>query len=72
MHVVVENAGIKPETMMAQFKSWATRRLREEREFLVTNRIWTHHGSTRYLWTREQVETAATYVTDGQGPDSES
>lgn len=27
----------------------------------------THHGSTRYLWKREQVEEAVAYVVDEQG-----
>ena len=28
---------------------------------------WARHGSTRYLWTREQMERAIRYVVEGQG-----
>ena len=28
---------------------------------------WSHGGSTRYLWTRRDVERAVAYVVDGQG-----
>jgi len=28
--------------------------------------LWTRHGSTRYLWTEDDVERSAMYVTFGQ------
>ena len=69
VHLVVEYGGVPPETMLAQFKAWTTRRLREARLFGPGAVIWTHHGSTRYLWNREGTKAAVEYVTDAQGVD---
>jgi hypothetical protein len=54
---------------MNQLKSWATRRLREEGLAESDERIWTRHGSTRYLWTEQDVLAAGAYVLEGQGDD---
>jgi hypothetical protein len=32
-------------------------------------KLWSKHGSTRYLWTDEQVDNAIAYVLYGQGDD---
>lgn len=32
-------------------------------------KLWTRHGSTRYLWNEASVEAACRYVRDGQGAD---
>ncbi len=63
VHVVVD-ADSAPETVMHAFKAHATRNLnRHEAE---TTR-WTRHGSTRYLWSRDDVTEAADYVIQRQG-----
>jgi hypothetical protein len=54
---------------MTTLKAWSTRRLREARLVEVGARVWSRHGSTRYLWTTESVETACRYVIDSQGDD---
>ena len=69
VHAVIENAAVTPERMLGQLKSWSTRRLREAGLLGRDARVWTHHGSTRYLWNRQSVADAVAYVTDGQGPD---
>jgi len=69
VHLVVEYAGVRPETVMAQLKAWTTRRVREASLFGPDAVIWTEHGSTRYLWNREGIKAAVEYVTDGQGAD---
>jgi len=66
VHVVVENSGEMPERMMAQFKSWATRRLREAGLAEPDGRVWVDHGSTRYLWKEVSVAEAVRYVDEGQ------
>ncbi len=68
VHIVVSGPAT-PERMMNAFKSWATRRLREAALVSAGERVWTRHGSTRYLWTERDILTAATYVLEGQGPD---
>jgi REP element-mobilizing transposase RayT len=64
VHVVV-SADVVPEIPMHAFKAYASRSL-GERETIISNR-WTRHGSTRYLWTEEDVTGAVRYVVDGQG-----
>lgn len=65
VHVVVRGQS-KPEQMMVSMKAWSTRRLRDAGLTESTRRIWSRHGSTRYLWNEQQVEDACTYVLHGQ------
>jgi len=51
---------------MNQFKAWATRRLREAGFVGPDDRVWTRHGSTRYLTTEASVRRAITYSMDEQ------
>jgi REP element-mobilizing transposase RayT len=60
VHVVVQGTGT-PEIMMLTFKAYASRKLGSGRK------RWTRHGSTRYLWTDEDVRAAVRYVVEGQG-----
>ena len=46
---------------MHAFKAYASRKLGAGRK------RWTRHGSTRYLWTDEDVKGAIRYVVEGQG-----
>ena len=52
---------------MNDFKSYATRKLREAGLCDAESKVWSRHGSTRRLWTEEAVESACRYVIDGQG-----
>ncbi|MFQ5425415.1 MAG: transposase [Phycisphaerae bacterium] len=63
VHVVVRTADVTPDRMMGQLKAWTTRRLREAGCVSANGRVWTHHGSTRYLWNEQGVDTAIDYVT---------
>lgn len=65
VHVVVAGATVAPETALAQFKAWCTRRLREA-GLAGEGRVWTRQGSTRYLWTQDDVASAADYVLNRQ------
>ncbi len=65
-HVVV-SASNKPELMMNAFKSYATRRLRSENLIGDNVKVWARHGSTRYLWTEQHIDSAVEYVVNGQG-----
>ncbi len=66
VHSVV-SALCKPEPVMDSFKAYATRKLREANLLGQGVRLWARHGSTRWLWTEEQVERAIDYVSNGQG-----
>jgi len=68
VHLVV-SAPQSPGQVMNCVKSWTTRRLREAGLISPTGKVWTRHGSTRYLWRPPEVARACRYVTDGQGPD---
>lgn len=54
---------------MEQFKAWATRRLREAGLLGKEAPAWAEHGSTRYVWTDEDLFEAVDYVMNRQGGD---
>ena len=66
VHVVV-SAADKPEKVMADFKAYASRRLKDQLGEPSVRKRWTEHGSTRYLWTEDQVAEKVEYVVRGQG-----
>ncbi len=68
VHVVV-CSGVKPEKTLGDLKAWCTRRLREAGVTGRDQQPWTEGGSTRWLWTDEDVGTACKYVLEAQGPD---
>jgi len=68
VHVVITTPDdVPPKKALNDFKSWATRRLREQELVPQGVRIWAEHGSTRYLNTAESVHAACHYVTHCQG-----
>ena len=67
VHVVV-SCSCPPEKPLHEFKAWATRRLREAELVGSDARVWTRHGSTRYLFNDDVVERAIRYARDSQGP----
>ncbi|HLW67908.1 MAG TPA: transposase [Gemmataceae bacterium] len=66
VHVVV-TAREEPEKVMADFKAWASRRLREDFVEAADRDRWTQHGSTIYLNSWAALESKVTYVIDEQG-----
>jgi REP element-mobilizing transposase RayT len=68
VHFVL-NASHSPEQVMTTLKAWSTRRLREAGLVDADAKLWSRHGSTRYLWTMADIETACRYVTEEQGSD---
>jgi len=59
VHVVVAGE-VAPERIMNALKSYSSRALNSHRR-------WARHGSTRYLWTPEEVANAIHYVVSKQG-----
>jgi REP element-mobilizing transposase RayT len=68
VHIVV-SAACRPEYAMTSFKSWSTRRLREARLIAPGIKIWSRHGSTRYLWSDDALVAACLYTEEDQGED---
>jgi REP element-mobilizing transposase RayT len=67
VHIVVSGEE-KPEKMMVIFKAYATRAIRENGNGgTIIKKYWTRHGSTKYLWTKESLESAIRYVKNEQG-----
>ena len=66
VHVIVDTEQ-RPELVMNSFKAYASRALTAAGLDARENRRWSRHGSTRYLWTRDDIEAAVAYVVDGQG-----
>jgi REP element-mobilizing transposase RayT len=66
VHVLVD-AEAQPARVMNDLKSFASRRLNELGFETPDRKRWARHGSTRWLWKREDVLAALTYVIDKQG-----
>lgn len=67
VHVVIDvRTDHTPEDVMQQFKSWGTRYLIREQLATNTTRVWTDHGSTRYVNTSESLAKAIDYVVNQQ------
>jgi REP element-mobilizing transposase RayT len=66
VHIVV-TAPDTPEKVMADFKAWASRRLREAFGESADRDRWTQHGSTIYLNSQEALDAKVAYTVDEQG-----
>jgi REP element-mobilizing transposase RayT len=66
IHLVIE-AEIRPERIMNDLKSYASRYLSRLELDEPERRRWARHGSTRWLWRIENVSTAIQYVLEKQG-----
>jgi REP element-mobilizing transposase RayT len=66
VHCVISARDARPEAVMQQLKSWATRWLRREGLVDPDQPVWARHGSTEYLWTGQEVGRARAYVLDAQ------
>jgi len=66
VHVVVE-AEVRPEKVMNDFKSYASRGLNRLGRDGSDRKRWARHGSTRWLWKDQDVQEAIRYVVEEQG-----
>ncbi len=66
VHVIVE-ADVRPEKIMNEFKSYASRELNRLNPDDPDRKRWARHGSTRWLWKDEDVQQALQYVVEEQG-----
>ncbi|HLB56824.1 MAG TPA: transposase [Coxiellaceae bacterium] len=66
VHLTIK-ADDEPEKMMTKIKSNATFALRKKCGFAVDQKIWSRHGSTKYIWTPESLYYTSDYTTECQG-----
>jgi REP element-mobilizing transposase RayT len=66
VHVIV-HALTSPEIILNSFKSYCSRKLNQSQIESAQTKRWARHGSTRYLWKTENVESAIHYVVYEQG-----
>jgi REP element-mobilizing transposase RayT len=66
VHAVVE-ADVRPEKVMNEFKSYASRELNRLERDGPDRKRWARHGSTRWLWKDEDLQQAFQYVIEEQG-----
>ena len=66
VHIVVE-ADARPERVMNDLKSYASRCLNRAEMDQPGRKRWARHGSTRWLWKPASVSAAIRYVVDEQG-----
>jgi REP element-mobilizing transposase RayT len=66
VHTIVE-ANVRPEKIMNEFKSYASRELNRLDRDGADRKRWARHGSTRWLWKDEDVRQALQYVVEEQG-----
>lgn len=67
VHIVV-SGDAKPEEMMIDFKTYATRAIKGDgnnQKFI--RKYWSLHGSTKYIWTKESLASTIDYVKNKQG-----
>lgn len=61
VHVVV-TAKEEPEHVMTSFKAWGTKALRARGLVGAEMKVWSRHGSTRWLHTETTIVSACDYV----------
>ncbi len=69
VHLLIRAAGTPPETVMNGCKAWATRALRAAGHLEGRDKVWTRHGSTRWINTPASMTQAYRYITLGHQPD---
>jgi hypothetical protein len=67
VHLVVAIGDAKPSAALNAFKAYATKRMREDRNWTDSTTPWVDKGSRRYLWNERSVERAVDFVRYGQG-----
>lgn len=66
VHCVVAQPDSKPEQIAQRLKAWSTRALRRHDPVRFAGSVWTRQASTRYLWTKDNVDKAVQYVLEEQ------
>jgi REP element-mobilizing transposase RayT len=65
VHVVI-TAPVLPERVMSDLKAWGTRQLVAGAHVPARRPVWSRHGSTRWIWTEQDLQTVTDYVLNRQ------
>ena len=65
LHAVV-SANVSPDKIANEFKTYATRRLRETKLVEPEKKVWTRGKSGRYLWKSKHVEILSNMFYSGK------
>lgn len=68
VHIVITAPDHTPERVMNDLKAWSTRGLRDHTCISPDTRVWSRHGSTRWLNTIASFSRACEYAANEQGP----
>ncbi len=66
VHVIIE-AEARPEKILNELKSYASRELNRLTDEPPNRRRWARNGSTRWLWKDHDVQKAIQYIIEEQG-----
>lgn len=69
VHTVVSIGEANSKRALNDFKSYSTRKMRENKCWDSENSPWADKGSRRRLWNEKSIELAVDYVINGQGDD---
>jgi REP element-mobilizing transposase RayT len=69
VHLVVSIGDSSSSKALNSFKSYSTRKLRENNCWEFGHSPWAEKGSKRHLWNEQSIEKAVDYVINGQGDD---
>lgn len=67
VHTVVSIANHSADLALNSFKSYSTKKLRENGCWKFSHSPWSDKGSKRFLWNEKNLEIAIEYVVSGQG-----
>ncbi len=67
LHAVALADGAMPERVLNDVKSYATRALREAGQIGPDRKVWSRHGSTKYVRDEDGLRRVIGYVVNGQG-----
>lgn len=67
VHTVVSTGNHSVDSALNAFKSYSTRKLKENDCWNFSHSPWSNKGSKRFLWNEKSLEIAIEYVVSGQG-----
>ena len=67
VHTVVSTGNRSADSALNAFKSYSTRKLKENDCWSFSHSPWSDKGSKRFLWNEKSLEIAIEYVISGQG-----
>lgn len=67
VHIVVSTGNYSADSALNSFKSYSTRKLKENDCWKFSHSPWSNKGSKRFLWNEKSLEIAIEYVISGQG-----